>query len=115
MFFELTGIQAKHLSLTRWFAEFEVVNQISLHYGGVVQVVQAPGDWSKAHRVDMRKILQEFESQLKLELALVMDIGAHLVRLCYLSEGDGIISPRVYDDIMHVDGVLNKPGDFATP
>ena len=47
------------------------------------------------------------EASLCLELAFFVDSGKCLCNLCYLSEGDDLLSPTVYDRIMTGASVMN--------
>ena len=39
---------------------------------------------------------------MKIELAAVIDIGSHFVKATYNLEGDGILGPRCYKELLKV-------------
>ena len=39
----------------------------------------------------------EEQSHLRLEIALIKDIGLPLIKFCYAREGDGFLSPTTFD------------------
>lgn len=43
---------------------------------------------------------------LRRELALILDVGKPMVELCYLSEGDNVLAPRVHNDLKPVHAMM---------
>lgn len=74
----------------------------------VCKVVASHGNNAPHTRDELTKLIVHYGAVLVLELSLVRDIGLHLIKLCYLSEGDKIISPYVYQDIEDVSSALNS-------
>jgi hypothetical protein len=98
----------------KWFADVEVIGQLCKFWPCVNKVIENEDDFSPTHRENLRKILQEAGNTLELELALAYDVGIKLLRLCYLSEGDGVLAPMVFDDIKSVYECINyKPNGFV--
>src|SRR4051794_21111649 len=83
--------KALHKSSVKWFAEWQMLKQILLQWPAVLNVINYPTDFSPAHRQTLRKIIDEFPGLIRVELALAIDLGEYLVKLCYLSEGDGLL------------------------
>lgn len=108
MFLAGSGEQALHKAKVKWFATWAVHKQIMLNWATFLAVIDAPGDFFKETRASLRKILNDpiKMETLQLELALVYDVGECLVLLCYLEEGDGFLSPRVFARIMETEDRL---------
>ena len=58
----------------------------------------------------MRAILEELNTNLRLELALIVDVGTNVVKLCYHQEGDGFLAPTSYD---HWNSVMDEISNIA--
>ena len=72
------------------------------------QVIALKKDFAPKIREKLVKLITEYGSTLQLELALLYDIGLHLVKLCYLAEGDGVLSPYVYDDLENLKTIFEQ-------
>lgn len=106
-FRELTGQQALRPARVKWFATQEVVEQLFRYWPAMTEVVTSNhGCYSPTLREKMRVILHDHEWILKLELALLFDVGGPLLRLCYLDEGDDMLAARVYGDILRATACL---------
>ena len=58
----------------------------------------------------MRAMLEESNTDLRLELALIVDVGTNVVKLCYHQEGDGFLTPTSYD---HWSSVMDEISNIA--
>ena len=58
----------------------------------------------------MSAILDESNTDLRLELALIIDVGTNVVKLCYHQEGDGFLAPTSYD---HWNSVMDEISNIA--
>ena len=63
----------------------------------------------------MRFILEEYYTDLRLEIALIIDIGTDLVKLCYQQEGDGFLAPTSFDHWASVANKLSNISDEDQP
>ena len=61
-------------------------------------------------RGKMRAILEESNTDLRLELALIVDVGTKVFLLCYHQEGDGFLTPTSYD---HWSSVMDEISNIA--
>ena len=99
LFFELTRQKALHKSKVKWFAEFEMIRQIFLYFPQVTQVINNEGCFCEKWRTVLRQIIDQKLIELRMQIALFLDLCHPLYELCYVSEGDGIIAPFVYTDL----------------
>ena len=58
----------------------------------------------------MRAILEESNTDLRLELSLILDVGTNVFILCYHKEGDGFLAPTSYD---HWSSVMDELSNIA--
>ncbi len=89
MFHILANTYPKSISETRWYSAWEVAMQIRENWDAVLAVIASPESFCEESRVEMKTLLTTNMVQLKLELALMKDVGDCLVVLCYEQEGDG--------------------------
>ena len=54
--------------------------------------------------------MEESNTDLRLELALIVDVGTNVVKLCYHQEGDGFLAPTSYD---HWNSVMDEITNIA--
>ena len=75
----------------RWFCWYENVKQIYTKSASVNQVIYDERVFAESLRGDMKAMLDNPQRriELKMELALAVDSGDKLVKLCYKQEGDG--------------------------
>lgn len=94
---DLTGRKPKSYSETRWWSKWEVYQQLLEQFGDVARFLQeAEVEKIAPHIVSqLQAILSDPQRQvnLKLELAVTIDVGEHFVKATYYLEGDG---PRVF-------------------
>ena len=60
-------------------------------------------------------ILEESYKVLKLELAMIIDVGTDVVKLCYQQEGDGFLAPTAYSHWQNVMLRLSNIADENVP
>ena len=84
------------LSKTRWWSRWEVLHKVLEQFGDVELFLRNNIDISPATRSKLIEILSDQQkcSLLKVELAVVSDLGEHFVKSIYTLEGDG---PLVFD------------------
>ena len=88
------------LSKTHWWSRWEVLHKVLEQFGDVElflrNKVRNNVDISPATRSKLIEILSDQQkcSLLKVELAVVSDLGEHFVKSTYTLEGDG---PLVFD------------------
>ena len=63
----------------------------------------------------MVHILEESYAELKLELAMIIDVGTDFVKLCYQQEGDGFLAPTAYSRWQSVMSRLSNIADETVP
>lgn len=91
------GENIAQTSEVRWFADFEVACQVYKHWNDVIQVVNDPISFADESRRLLRIMIQDDLQEIRLQLSVVHDKCASLCTLCHDIEGDGFISPIVYD------------------
>ena len=80
------------------------MNQAFLMFGDIDPFVRENDDVSPATQM---KLLEFFNDRqklflLKLELAVIVDVGAHFVKATYTLEGDSILALICYDRILEI-------------
>ena len=88
---ERTGQSICTFSETCWWSKWEVLRQLSKHFGDVEPFLREDDEVSPANR---RCLLEMFDNpqscqDLRLELAALVDAGVHFVNATYYLEGDG--------------------------
>ena len=63
----------------------------------------------------MVHILEESCAELKLELAMIIDVGTDFVKLCYQQEGDDFLAPTAYSHKQSVMSRLSNIADETVP
>lgn len=87
---DLTGRKPKSYSETRWWSKWEVYQQLLEQFGDVAGFLQT----AKAENIDLKIVLQLQDIlsdpqrlvNLKLELAVTVDVGEHFVKATYYLE-----------------------------
>ena len=93
-------------SQTRWFTWWEISNQAYEKSASVHHVIFHEDDFGDELRQKLRDLVTTREGDLRMEWALVRDVGAHLVKLCYKQEGDApLLCATTYD---HHESVRRK-------
>lgn len=105
-----TGQSIATYSQTRWWSRWEVMNQAFMMFGDIEPFLRENDDASPATRM---KLLEFFNDRqklflLKLELAVIVDVGAHFVKATYTLEGDGILALICYDRILEIRAAIRS-------
>jgi hypothetical protein len=99
-------------SAVRWYAWWEVARQLRVHLKHVEHVVRDPNGGSDKTRAKMINLLDNHLNGLKLELAMIEDMGRPLVLMCYGLEGNGFLAPLTFDVWNAVLAHFDKVSDF---
>ena len=104
-----TGQSIATYSQTRWWSRWEVMNQAFMMFGDIEPFLRE-NDVSPATRA---KLLEFFDDRqklflLKLELAVIVDVGAHFVKATYSLEGDGLLALICYDRIVEIRAAIQS-------
>ena len=102
------------LSKTRWWSRWEVLHQVLEQFGDLELFLRNNIEVSPATRSKLLEILSDQQkcSLLKVELAVVSDLGEHFVKSTYTLEGDG---PLVFDCFEAVIHFNHYPNTLAQP
>ena len=111
----LTNQSLKKPSAVRWFVWFEMAKQIHYTFPSVEAIINHEDDFCPETRNKLRFILEEYYTDLRLEIALIIDIGTDLVKLCYQQEGDGFLAPTSFDHWASVANKLSNISDEDQP
>jgi len=84
------------------------MDQICVFFPAVEEVLQLPGEFGPELRSAMREILATDLATLKMEIAIIVDVGKVLVEFCYVEEGDGFLAPRLYQFAEKVTRTLDR-------
>ena len=88
LFKTLTNESIKKPSAVRWFVWFEMAKQIHYTFPSVEAIINHEDDFCPETRNKLRFILEEYYADLRLEIALIIDIER---------DGDGFLAPTSYD------------------
>lgn len=114
---ELVGKSAKTKSMVRWGSEYSVARDIMINFGSVEDLIGIDREFAANLRQDLRRILSvdvvnenglSSKDSFRLELAAFNDIGEHIFSFVYDYEGDGFLSPFVYDKMVSVQTELTS-------
>ena len=129
LWMEQTGQAVKSYSETRWWSRWEVYDQLLLLFGDVRPFLEANQDVAPKLTDHLWAIINDSQQlcRLKLELAVVIDIGQHFVKATSDLEGDSALSLCCYQRIqavcsacqfnvpeMHVPNLRSVAVDLAT-
>ena len=97
---DLTGRKLKSYSQTHWWSKWEVYKQLLEQFGDVTRFLQEAATEKITPNIvrQLQDLLSDPESlvNLKLELAVTIDVKEHFVKASYFLEGD-ILVPRGCD------------------
>ena len=98
------GIAMSSYSKTRWWSRWEVMEQVINQFGSIHPFLVENPDISPATRQHLMDILNDPKQLLilKLELAVVIDVGAFFVRGTYNLEGDDALVLTCYEEILKI-------------
>jgi hypothetical protein len=111
-FREFAHQSALRLAKVRWFSFCEVATQLHKCWSAVLATIDEENDFAVDGREALRSIVANDSLHLRLEIALVADIGKPLINFCYLREGDGFLAPTTYD---HWLGTVRDVSEITKP
>ena len=88
-------------SPTRWWSKRECQKQTVLQCGEV-SAFHAATDVAPKSYQKLQTLLQNFGTNLLIELAVIVDVGEPFVKACYNLEGDGPLAPVCYEMLSSV-------------
>lgn len=96
-----TGKAMRTVSATRWWSKWEVVNQVCDYFGDVDPFLREIEDLAPALRAHLLEIFDNPEdvTELKLEIAALIDGGRSFFTTTYNLEGDG---PLIFTCYQHL-------------
>ena len=105
-----TGRSVATYSQTRWWSRWEVMQLAFVLFGDVEPFLRENEHVSSATRA---KLLEFFDDPqklflLKLELAIIVDLGAYFVKATYALEGDGLLVLVCYDRILEIRAAIQS-------
>lgn len=110
---DLTGRKPKSYSETRWLSKWEVYKQLLEQFGDVTRFLQEAATEKIAPNIvrQLQDLLSDPESlvNLKLELAVTIDVGEHFVKATYLLEGDGPLVVSCYEKLKAIAEACQAP------
>ncbi len=100
---------------TRWWSRWEVLHQVLQQFGDVELFLRNNADISPTTRSKLLEILSDPQksSLLKIELAVVSDLGEHFVKATYTLEGDGPLVFDCFEAIINLRAVMHYPNTHA--
>ena len=86
-------------SPTRWWSKWECINWVLELFGDVEIFIQRNEDFASATRSKLLTFFSDPQKKalLKVELAVIVDLGVHFVKATYHLEGDGPLAFRCHD------------------
>ena len=110
---DLTGQRPRSYTETRWWSKWEVYQQILMQFGDIERfLIEA-----EATNV-IPQLLPQLQAiffdperliNLKLELAITIDVGEHFVKATYFLEGDGTLVLSCYEKLHAVARACQAP------
>ena len=110
---DLTGRTPRSYSETRWWPKWEVYHQLMVQFGDVARFVEEAKDAKVCLQLlpQLQAILSgpQRPTNLKLELAAIIDVGEHFVKATYFLEGDGPLVFTCYERLSAVSQFCQAP------
>ena len=110
---DLTDRKPKSYSETRWWSKWEVYRQLLEQFGDVAGFLNDAEVENIAPKIvaQLRAILSDPQRlvDLKLELAVTIDVGEHFVKATYYLEGDGPLVFSCYEKLKAVAEACQAP------
>ena len=105
-----TGWPMPGYSPTRWWSKWELMKHIMELFGDVESFLRGNEDLAPATR---GKLLTYFDDTrkkicLKIEMAIIVDVGSHFVKATYDLEGDGPLVLTCYETISVLTNVVSQ-------
>ena len=110
---EQTGLKSKSYSETRWWSKWEVYKQLTEQFGDLQEFVDNAERENVAPQISRQ--LVDFLSDpdkvlsLKLDLAVIVDVGESFVKATYVSEGDGLQVFSCFERLQTVANACQMP------
>jgi len=90
--------EAKLFSVIRWHSEWEICNQIYIHWDKFVKLIKdLPDDCCPESKIKMMKHIDK--KILRLQLVVTVEVGMKLVKSTFNLEGDGALVLETYTEI----------------
>ncbi len=107
---EVTGKSMRQLSPTRWWSRWEVIDQCLEYFGDIHPFVRDHPDVGARLHDRLMVLLDDddFMKLLKLEMAIVVDLGVHFVKATYDLEGDGPLAVSAYQILQGVSHAIGQ-------
>lgn len=107
---EVTGKSMKLYSPTRWWSRWEVIDQCLKYFGDITPFIRDNPDVGARLHDRLLAMLEDndFVKHLKLEMAIVVDLGVHLVKATYDLEGDGPLVLSSYKILQRVSSAIGQ-------
>ena len=98
----------KMFSKTRWWSTWEVIHPVMKQIGDVLPFLQQNQDIGPSLRQKLldTSINPNSVSLLKIEMAIVADVGEHFVKSTYKLEGDGLLALVCYEEVLKLQSVI---------
>ena len=110
---DLTGQRPRSYSETRWWSKWEVYQQILMQFGDIERFLIEAEAANVGPQLlpQLQAILSDPERllNLKLELAITIDVGEHFVKATYFLEGDGPLVLSCYEKLNAVAQACQAP------
>lgn len=94
---EQVGVSVRSYSATRWWSQWEVLDQLMTHFGDVELFLSSHSDIAPATMTKLISVITTKKDMLMVELAAVIDAGEPLVKTTYDLEGDGPLALNCYE------------------
>ena len=92
-----------------------MAKQIHTHFSTVEAIAGHEDGFNPETRKEIVHIVEESYAELKLKLAMIIDVGTDVVKLCYQQEGDGFLAPTAYSHWQSVMSRLSNIADETVP
>ena len=95
-------------SKTHWWSHWESLHQLMVQFGDIEPFLRNNEDIGPALRSKLLEIISNTQSQtqLRLELPAVIDVGEHFMKSTYTVEGDGPLVLVCYEEILKLRAVI---------
>lgn len=90
----------RYSSDIRWFYQQKVCEQVFKYWGHCLSIItDESNEFAEDIRIQLKTLVQDLNSMnvIQLELAIMLDCGGALAKLCYKQEGDGFLVCTTYD------------------
>ena len=104
-----TGTTIASYSNTHWWGEWEIVQQLTAQFDDIEPFLTANTDIGLSVHPKLLDILHNTPAvnQLKVELAIVLDIGQHFIKAMHNLDSEGALMVNCYEEIVKLRAVVN--------